>query len=142
MRPIPKERSVLLLVVALLAAGCLVSACMRSETIPTEARGAVEKRAAAVYTDAYSGVSDFDQVSQVLFSRAWRAENLPEGMSAAREVQVWCVELSVTGTRQGEAVSERPIWIAIQDESGVEWSVQPLVLFSAIWPYESCSVAP
>jgi hypothetical protein len=143
MRTTMDVKTFLILIVGLLTVSFLLGACDRSEPIPAGAREAVEKSAATVYTDSYNGVSSFDQVSQVQFSNAWQAKNLPEGMKdSKKEVLVWCVELLVTGMRQGESVSERPIWVAIQDEPNGEWAVQPLVLFSAIWPYESCGRAP
>jgi hypothetical protein len=131
-----------ILVIAAYGTSLLLGGCDESEAFPAAAREAVEQRAAEVYTDSFSGEAGFDQVSQVKFLRAWPADDLPEGLSGAKNSRVWCVELSVKGERQGEAASESPVWVAIQEDPGAEWSIQPLVMFSAIWPYESCGKSP
>ena len=139
----PKRSFLSLLVMSLVGICLLTGGCDRSEALPSAAREAVEQSAQAVYTDSYNPDFGFDQVMEIRFSRAWRGENLPEGITGSwGDIQVWCVELSVKGQRQGVENSENPIWIAIQEGSSKEWVVQPLVKFSAIWPYESCGQSP
>jgi hypothetical protein len=132
-----------LLVMSVVGMCLLTGGCNSSQALPPAARQAVEESAQAVYIDSHSPNFGFDRVMEIHFSRAWRAEKLPEGIiSSGEDIQVWCVELSVRGQRQGTGISENPIWMAIQEGSGKEWVVQPLMMFSAIWPYESCGQSP
>ncbi len=136
----PKRSFLSLLVMSVVGICLLTGGCNRSETLPEAAREAVEESAQA---DSYSPDFGYDLVTEIKFSRAWRVDDLPQGIANDRgDAQVWCVELIVKGQREGAEISEKPIWIAVQEGSGKEWVVQPLVKFSAIWPYESCGQSP
>ena len=125
----------------LLAGGCgwVQGLLGETEKIPEEASQVVLVQANDYFTSPYKGADPFDQPPDIHIQQAWRGK---DGEEYQGSPELWCLELSVTGLRDSQEVTESSTWIAVADENGSKWVAAALVTISSSWPYERCGKLP
>ena len=118
-------------VVLLIAAGCASRGAL-----PPEAQTALDEAARAYYRDASYGGAVFDEVEEVRVVRARQAESDGPGAGGA----LWCVDLAVTGVRDGVRARTEALWIVAAGgtASSPEWAAAALETISASITHEHC----
>jgi hypothetical protein len=130
--------------VPLCALDLISSGCSQTEELPEQASQVVLEQAGLYYTSPYLGAVPFEAAPHIRIQRAWLGD---EAATGGEPSSMWCVELQVSGVRQGLQVTDSPIWIAVPDQSeqgkaGTVWSASALELISSSIPYERCGQVP
>lgn len=123
----------LLLLMSILLAGCA------GEDLPDAVQTQVSSDAQVYYSGPASFPETFDSIQKIKIRDFWRAENPPE---QSDQPEMWCVELEISGFRQGELQKIREIWAAVYNPELSAWQSAALKTFSSLQAYERCGITP
>ncbi len=140
MTPLPLARR-LLLALSLAACAC---ACARSAEadLPAAAREAVLAQMTPYYSSQAVQQGLYDEVPEIRINRAWRGKEGAYPAGDSGQPEVWCVELTVEGTREGVPSTDSQVWIVTRNPGQTEWGAGLVMVMSSIWPYEACGLWP
>ncbi|HSF79895.1 MAG TPA: hypothetical protein VLA49_01595 [Anaerolineales bacterium] len=75
--------------------------------------------------------------------RAWQGRQPADALSpGSQPIEIWCVEVQLTGEQNQTGQSESTIWIVTRENQDASWIAAWLMTMSSIWPYQACGTAP
>lgn len=131
----PLERAIIhLLAVVLALTGLLLAGCGGPPEIPQGALDALQER--------WQSLPGSEQADlQIL--RAWQGElSADPPTDLLPTMEVWCFEVQLKGELPEPEASIPFDWIVFRERETAPWQATPLMVMSALWPYEACGEGP
>ncbi len=120
--------------VVLALTGLLLAGCGGPPKIPQGALDALQERWQSL---------PVSETGSLEIARAWQGElpaDAPAGLPPTTEV--WCFDIQLKSELPELEALTPFVWIVFRERESAPWQATPLMVMSALWPYQACGEGP
>lgn len=122
------------LAMLLVCLSMIAVSCSTNKELPQSARDSLEKQ----WTSLPIGASEEFQIVSAKPGK----KPVMSVMEDFSERETWCVEVALPADLKGNEGPDTMTWVVTRTDQEAEWIASPLMVMSALWPYEACGKMP